>query len=49
MKLLFDQNIFYGITKKLNKSFPNCQDISDCGSMDVMIVQFGNMQEKTVT
>ncbi len=34
MKLLFDQNISYRITKKLDDSFADCQHISDCGLMD---------------
>ncbi len=34
MKLLFDQNISYRITKKLDNSFPECQHISDCGLLN---------------
>lgn len=34
MNLLFDQNISYRITKKLEDSFPKCKHISDCGLMD---------------
>ena len=31
MKLLFDQNISYRITKKLIEIFSGCKHISDCG------------------
>ena len=31
MKLLFDQNISFRITKKLNSYFPGCLHISNCG------------------
>ena len=34
MKLLFDQNISFRITKKLIDLFPNCKHVSDCGLMD---------------
>lgn len=34
MKLLFDQNISYRIVKKLEKYFPDCKHISDCGLSD---------------
>jgi len=34
MKLLFDQNISYRITKFLANHFPACKHISDCGLMD---------------
>ena len=34
MKLLFDQNISFRITKKLLDLFPNCKHVSDCGLMD---------------
>ena len=34
MKLLFDQNISFRITKKLNDIFPDCKHVSDCGLMD---------------
>jgi predicted nuclease of predicted toxin-antitoxin system len=34
MNLLFDQNISYRITKKLEGSFPKCKHVSDCGLMD---------------
>ncbi len=31
MKLLFDQNISFRISKKLMDLFPNCKHVSDCG------------------
>ena len=34
MRLLFDQNISYRITKKIQAYFPDCQHVSDCGLMD---------------
>jgi predicted nuclease of predicted toxin-antitoxin system len=34
MKLLFDQNISFRITKKLNSIFPDCKHVSDCGLMN---------------
>ena len=34
MKLLFDQNISFRITKKLTDLFPDCKHVSDCGLMD---------------
>ena len=34
MRLLFDQNISFRITKKLIDLFPNCKHVSDCGLMD---------------
>ncbi|MCF8308599.1 MAG: DUF5615 family PIN-like protein [Bacteroidales bacterium] len=34
MRLLFDQNISFRITKKLLDIFPDCAHVSDCGLMD---------------
>ena len=34
MKLLFDQNISYRITKKLQGFYTGCKHVSDCGLMD---------------
>jgi len=34
MKLLFDQNISYRITKKLQSYFIDCHHVSDCGLLD---------------
>ena len=34
MRLLFDQNISFRITKKLIDSFPDCKHVSDCGLMN---------------
>lgn len=34
MRLLFDQNISFRITKKLIDLFPECKHVSDCGLMD---------------
>lgn len=34
MRLLFDQNISFRITKKLLDLFPNCKHVSDCGLVD---------------
>ena len=34
MRLLFDQNISFRITKKLKDSFPECKHVSDCGLME---------------
>lgn len=34
MRLLFDQNISFRITKKLHDFFPECEHVSDCGLMD---------------
>ncbi|RUA38605.1 MAG: hypothetical protein DSY77_00055 [Bacteroidetes bacterium] len=34
MSLLFDQNISYRITKKLEELFSRCKHISGCGLMD---------------
>jgi predicted nuclease of predicted toxin-antitoxin system len=34
MRLLFDQNISFRITKKLIQFFPDCKHVSDCGLMD---------------
>ncbi|MDP3180773.1 MAG: DUF5615 family PIN-like protein [Bacteroidota bacterium] len=34
MKLLFDQNISFRITKKLISYFPDCLHVSDCGLID---------------
>ncbi|QQS51629.1 MAG: DUF5615 family PIN-like protein [Bacteroidota bacterium] len=34
MRFLFDQNISFRITKKLNKLFPGCKHVSDCELMD---------------
>ncbi len=34
MKLLFDQNISFRITKKLFDLFPDSKHVSDCGLMD---------------
>lgn len=34
MRLLFDQNISFRITKKLIEFFPNCKHVSDCGLMN---------------
>ena len=31
MKLLFDQNISYRISRKLKDLFPDCKHISECG------------------
>lgn len=33
MRLLFDQNISFRITKKLIDLFPDCKHVSDCGLM----------------
>jgi predicted nuclease of predicted toxin-antitoxin system len=34
MRLLFDQNISFRITKKLLEYFPNSKHVSDCGLQD---------------
>ena len=34
MRLLFDQNISFRITKKLKSYFPDCKHVSDCGLTD---------------
>lgn len=34
MKLLFDQNISFRVTKTLQKHFNNCMHVSDCGLQD---------------
>ncbi len=34
MRLLFDQNISFRITKRLFDLFPDCKHVSDCGLMD---------------
>jgi predicted nuclease of predicted toxin-antitoxin system len=34
MKLLFDQNISFRITKRLIDLFPDCKHVSECGLMD---------------
>jgi predicted nuclease of predicted toxin-antitoxin system len=34
MRLLFDQNISFRITKKLISYFPDCKHVSDCGLSD---------------
>ena len=34
MRLLFDQNISFRITKKLKEHFSDCKHISDCGLRD---------------
>ncbi|KOH45158.1 DUF5615 family PIN-like protein [Sunxiuqinia dokdonensis] len=34
MRLLFDQNISFRITKKLTVLFPECRHVSDCGLMN---------------
>ncbi len=34
MNLLFDQNVSFRITKRLQTSFPNCKHLSDCGLMN---------------
>jgi predicted nuclease of predicted toxin-antitoxin system len=34
MRLLFDQNISFRITKKIIDIFPNCKNVSDCGLMN---------------
>jgi len=34
MKFLFDQNISFRITKKLQSYFPGCLHISDCGMLN---------------
>lgn len=34
MRLLFDQNISYRITKKLNSYFTHCYHVSECGLSD---------------
>ena len=34
MRLLFDQNISFRITKRLIDLYPNCKHVSDCGLMD---------------
>lgn len=34
MRLLFDQNISFRITKKIIDLFPNCKHVSDCGLMN---------------
>ena len=34
MKLFFDQNISFRITKKLIGLFPECKHVSDCSLMD---------------
>jgi predicted nuclease of predicted toxin-antitoxin system len=34
MRLLFDQNISFRITKKLRSYFPDCLHVSDCGLND---------------
>ncbi len=34
MKLLFDQNISFRITKKITDFFPECTHVSDCGLND---------------
>lgn len=34
MKLLFDQNISFRVSKKLTNQFPACKHVSDCGLMD---------------
>lgn len=31
MKILFDQNISFRITKKIIEHFPDCKHVSDCG------------------
>ncbi|MDA3890315.1 MAG: DUF5615 family PIN-like protein [Salinivirgaceae bacterium] len=34
MKLLFDQNISFSISKKLQNNFPSCLHVSECGLKD---------------
>ena len=34
MRLLFDQNISFRITRKLRDLFPGCKHVSECGLMD---------------
>ena len=34
MRLLFDQNISFRITKKLKSYFPDCEHVSNCGLTD---------------
>jgi len=34
MKLLFDQNISFRITKHLSNTFKGCQHVSDCGLLN---------------
>lgn len=34
MKILFDQNISFRITKKIIEHFPDCKHVSDCGLRD---------------
>jgi predicted nuclease of predicted toxin-antitoxin system len=34
MKLLFDQNISFRITKLLSEAFPDCIHVSQCGLLD---------------
>lgn len=34
MKLLFDQNISFRDSKKLEDEFPGCKHVSDCGLMN---------------
>ncbi|MEX2380462.1 MAG: DUF5615 family PIN-like protein [Vicingaceae bacterium] len=34
MRLLFDQNISFRVSKKLTDQFPACKHVSDCGLMD---------------
>ena len=34
MRLLLDQNISFRVAKKLERVFPACKHVSDCGLMD---------------
>jgi predicted nuclease of predicted toxin-antitoxin system len=46
MKLLFDQNISYRITRLLNSSFPDCKHVKDVGlneKSDTEIWEFAKM------
>ncbi len=42
MMLLFDQNISFRISKKLQQYYPDCKHLSECGLLDCDDVLFFN-------
>jgi len=47
MKLLFDQNISFRVTKRLKNQFSECKHVSDCNLMNNNDSEIGTMPKKT--
>nr|WP_323670354.1 DUF5615 family PIN-like protein [Psychroflexus montanilacus] len=49
LKLLFNQNISFRITKKLSEHFSDCRHVSDCDLQDSDDITIWDYAKKTLT